>query len=180
MQILKRGLVGTTVSLLMILQCVNFNFVSAASKTYIIDNDDAQGYTNASKGFSNYLTGNTLYHSDARTQKNSSTNGYYYQWNFPQYSKTKANITARVGVYLYHDYFTDRYANYMLRRKSQVFQAVGRIDQRYAAAGWTYKNVTVKPIDSNGSNYVNAVVVEPGNKDSTAFTGADAVKVTLS
>lgn len=181
-KIFLRPMVAGLLCICMVIQSQGMFLVSAATKTYTIDNDDAHGYSNNSVGFTNYLVGNTLQNNDARTQKNTSNQsaGNYYQWNFPTYSKSKANIQAKVGIYLYHDYFTDRYALYTLKRNSTVFQTVGVVDQRYAIAGWTYKTCTVKPINANGSNSIQAVRVEPGNRDSSAFTGADAVRITLS
>lgn len=105
-------------------------------KTHIIDNDDAQGYSNEKVGFDTLIQASNLYYQDARMQAYNSTENYYRYEIVPTY-KRYTFIYEQVSAYLYNVNFTDPAAQYYcLADRDYLGFSAGYINQDLAAAGW--------------------------------------------
>ncbi len=149
------------------------------AKTHIIDNDDAQGYSNDRYGFDTWFKGNTLYHQDARKQACTSGN-YEYQYNFPQYSRY-TKIYGRVSAYLYNISFTDPSACYMIMDgKSFATAVAGYINQDLASPGWNTVGTATTGVTMPDNFQCTAFVsLVPSQSGSAKYCGADAIKIEL-
>lgn len=158
------------------------------AQTHIIDNDDAQGYSNSKVGFSKLIQGSNLYYQDARIQQcipcEPQFNYNEYKYYLQNFYKRYTPIYGTVSAYLYNANFTDPSARYELDSTyapSVVQNSIlGYINQDFAAAGW---NIIGTAIENyyylDGSIGVSGVVLRPSDTNSTKYCGADAIKVEL-
>lgn len=148
--------------------------------THIIDNDDAQGYSNARFGFDTWFQASTLYYQDARKQVcYSEDSGYEYCYYFPDYT-SNGYIHAQVSAYLYNINFTDPSATYEINSSSSIdYFVAGCINQDLAAPGWNVVGEAIAKVASGGLYYTNTLGVRPSLTNPTKYCGADAIKIEL-
>lgn len=159
-----------------------FNQISVmAATTYTIDNDDAQGHSNSSVGFSTYLSGTALYRGNARRQPSNSPSNGMYRWTYSKSFNKSGNIKATLKVYLNDYSFTDPSAKYYVNYGNHfVMKQIGIINQNTAPAGWsTVGTTTMSPIGQNQNHSLEYVELMPSGK-SGYYTGADGIIITLS
>ena len=156
------------------------NYAYTYTVTHIIDNDDAQGYSNDRYGFNTWFQANNLYYNDARKQVCNSH--YYYKYKFTKYYRYSSDIYAQVSAYLYNINFTDPEANYYINDYlTDVYAPAGYINQDLAATGWNVIGVahTTLSIPDTGFRCTDAVEVWTSENHSTKYCGADAIRVRL-
>ncbi len=166
------------VSLVLAIGCITSVNAYTVHSTHIIDNDDAQGYSNSRYGFDTKINASTLYYQDARTQRCNSSS--VYSWNYGWHSRyTPFYVT--VNAFLYHASFTDpRAAYYFTDGTSSIVNLVGYINQNTAPAGWSSIGTKATGIVSpEGKYYTNQVELVPSSNGASYTCGADAVKVVL-
>jgi len=158
-------------------------------QTHIIDNDDAQGYSNSRMGFNTSISGSTLYYQDARTQRCVPSdypnvygrNRYWYFLKTPY--KRSTYIYGTIYSYLYNAQFTDPCAEYLLYNPdapSVILNSAGTINQDLAAAGWNkIGDASSKYLHTDGTISAGGVYLIPSSTYSTKYCGADAIKVEL-
>ena len=165
---------------LMLALFITFASISAfaATNTYTVDNDDAQGYSNDSVGFKTYMQGKNHYLGDARRQISGSPSNAFYRWNFPVNYK-QGDFNCRLKVYLYDNSFTDRTAKYYANvANSYTTDYIGWLNQDRAPIGWyTFTDVKLEQIGQVG-NRCEFVEVIP-SKATDTFTGADGIQIRL-
>lgn len=147
--------------------------------TYIIDNDDLQGYQNDRYGFDTLFNASNLYYQDARRQVcNSEYNEYRYI--FPWYIRY-TKIYGKISAYLYDVSFTDPEACYFINDNSQnVLSSAGYINQDLAAPGWNVIGpVEASFMSADGKYATTFAEVIAGKNHATKNCGADAIKIEL-
>lgn len=158
-------------------------YASTQTKTHIIDNDDAQGYTNNRIGFNTWFQSNTFYYKDARRQICSSDNSFY-QYIFPTISSSRP-LSVQVRAYLYHPSFTDPVAVYGINSSSSLFiKIAGTINQDLASPGWNVIGTASANISGSlgmGQLGYSTWLVElrPSKNHTGKYCGADAVSVAV-
>lgn len=147
--------------------------------THIIDNDDAQGYSNDRYGFDTKLSARSLYYGDARLQTCNS-NGSTYYYNFTPYGRS-TKIYATVSAYLNHTKFTDPRAAYYINDYSTAGSALaGYINQNTAPGGWNQIGTASTGIRSASGLYATQRVELCASTQGSSYNcGADAIKVVL-
>lgn len=149
-------------------------------KTYIIDNDDAQGFSNKDYyGFDTKISGTNLYYKDARTQT-CNKNGSVYYYDYPSYTRY-TTIFVTISAYLYHKSFTDPRASYWINDYSAANSSLaGYINQNTAPAGWNQIGTASADIRrADGLRATRRAEVWPSTNGSSYTCGADAVKVVI-
>lgn len=150
----------------------------SAVDTYVIDNDDAQGYETSSVGFATYLQDSMLYYGDARRQLSNSPSNGLYTWHYPVRYK-QGNFYCGLRVFLYHDTFTDPAASYYGNCANQYYTTlIGRINQNYAPAGWNAIAVTTLEQLGQTGNRSSYVDLRPSGT-ANCYTGADAIEMRI-
>lgn len=152
------------------------------TRSHIIDNDDAQGYTNDRYGFDTLFQASTLYYQDARRQVCNANNNQY-QYIFPEITSLQP-INVQISAYLYHTSFTDPAALYGINTGLDLFFSyAGTINQDLAAPGWNVIETAKTHLSGHiggGSGGIGfstyMVVVEPSHNNPGKYCGADAIK----
>lgn len=180
---MTRKLFKTIVPIILVLSMVVGMSLSANAfttyTTHIIDNDDAQGYSNEKYGFDNWFQASTLYYQDARKQVcNSDNNAYVYK--FPKYYRY-TTIYGQISAYLYNINFTDPSAAYYMNDYlTYAYSGAGYINQDLAATGWNVIGTATTEIAlPDGFQCTSAVEVWASQDNTTKYCGADAIKITL-
>ncbi len=173
-----KSMLGILLLVVMVLGMSLNAYALTQTRSHIIDNDDAQGYSNERYGFDTLFQASTLYYQDARRQAcNADNNDYRYI--FPQINSSKP-ITVQISAYLYHASFTDPAAKYMANGIHELFWFVaGTINQDMAPAGWNVigSALSYAATPSGYSTYM--VDVQPSQNNPGKYCGADAVKVVI-
>lgn len=148
--------------------------------SHVIDNDDAQGYSNRRSGFDTRIQASNLYYQDARKQSCNSVENYYEYILQDAYASRKT-IQTEVSAYLYNTAFTDPQAKYVCRGTyswSDFSLSVDYINQDLAAPGWNVIGTgQIFEGHSDGINYLTSVVLYPSSTNSTKYCGADAIMI---
>ncbi len=181
-KILKIVLPITLVAAMLIGSSVSVGAITY-NTTHIIDNDDAQGYSNTRFMFDTWFKADTLYYQDARIQQcitpDNITPGYIYQ--FPSYSRYTP-IYAKVSAYLYNISFTDPQALYEVEcTKREFYKTAGTINQDLAAPGWnTIGTAVINGVTFQDGSYATSKVwLTPSKGNNSKYCGADAIKIEL-
>ena len=148
------------------------------TQTHIIDNDDAQGYSNGRVGFDTVIHANYLYYGDARIQSCNYPGSAYYYYFTPYGGNYK--IYGQVSAYLNHSKFTDPRAAYYINDYSYSSSAfAGYINQNLAPGGWNSVGIATATIHSADGLYSTRRVELVPSNTSGCFCGADTIKVAL-
>jgi len=180
MKRIAKSLLGILLLVVMVLGLSNNANALTHTRTFIIDNDDAQGYSNNRNGFETWFQASTLYNQDARRQACDSTNKYY-NYVYPKVSSSQ-QMTVQISAYLYHTSFTDPAVVYTANISSDIFfEPGGTLNQDLAAAGWNVVGDALirLPDDRVDSYYTSIVSIEPSGIVSGKYCGADAVKAVV-
>lgn len=149
-------------------------------QTHIIDNDDAQGYSNTTNAFADKISGSTLYYQDARIQECTETYSYYRYELSAGYARYTP-IYGTVSAFLYNIRFTDPMATYSIGSGySFMHKPVGTINQDLAAAGWNVIGTGVNDFANSSKLYITECAELEASGDHPGFyCGADAIKLEL-
>lgn len=180
----KRKFIQRMISLLLAitLLCALALTASAASVWLGVDDDDAQGHSNASYGPWSRVYSSNLKYGEGLITSTGLYNGRVrsYEWLFKNAVLGYDWMGIEAKVWLYHSSFNDPEATYAVKVNNILSYTVGTVNQNTAPAGWTKfpKKEWPRPGLDPG-NSARGIILWPSS-DSSAYTcGADWIEATV-